>query len=118
MESYSCTECRGCLGNKYPGNDGDVEGKFERLCPKCFRSRWEKIRKGNYWRKRIIEFLPMEKEFRAMEVAEKMYPDLVKSDTEGRTFNRGVGTTARLLRKLKGVQEVRHGVFYAHKEYF
>jgi hypothetical protein len=62
--------------------------------------------------------MPIEKTFRAIDLADEVYPHLTRYDTEGRVFNRGGATIARLLRKIKGVQEKPYGVFFAHKEYF
>ncbi len=67
---------------------------------------------------RIIEAMPMERPFRAIDIADDIYPNLVRYDSEGRQFNRGVATVARLLRKIRGVQEKPYGVFYANIEYF
>lgn len=67
---------------------------------------------------KIIKAMPKDRDFRAMEVAQIVFPDHERIDTEGRCYNMGVSTTARLLRKIKGVVENPHGVFYAHSEYF
>ena len=67
---------------------------------------------------KIIQVMPKEREFRSIEVAQIVFPDLERNDTEGRCYNMGVSTTARLLRQIKGVIEKPHGVFYAHSEYF
>lgn len=67
---------------------------------------------------KIIEAMPKDREFRAMEVAQIVFPNHERNDTEGRCYNMGVSTTARLLRKIKGVVENPYGVFYAHSEYF
>jgi len=67
---------------------------------------------------KIIECMPKEKEFRAIDIADAIYPDLTRIDSEGRLFNRGVSTVARLLRGIKGVQEKPYGIFFAHKEFF
>lgn len=67
---------------------------------------------------KIIGAMPIEQNFRAADIADAVFPHLVRSDTEGRTFNRGVGVVGRELRKIRGVQEVSYGVFYAHSEYF
>lgn len=67
---------------------------------------------------KIKEAMPKDRDFRAMEVAQIVFPNHEMNDTEGRCYNMGVATTARLLRKIKGVIEITHGVFYAHSEYF
>ncbi len=68
--------------------------------------------------KRIIETMPMERPFRAIDIADKVYPNCEQYDSYGRQFNRGVATVARLLRKIKGIQEESYGVFFAHSEFF
>jgi hypothetical protein len=67
---------------------------------------------------KIIKAMPIERPFRAADIADTIFPDLSSYDTEGRLFNRGVSTVARLLRQIKGVQEKPYGIFYAHREYF
>ncbi len=66
----------------------------------------------------IIKIIPLEKPFAVGEIAHTLYPYLTRYDSEGRKFNRGCATTARLLRQIKGIQEGPLGMFYAHKEYF
>lgn len=67
---------------------------------------------------KIIKAMPKDREFKAMDITQAVFPNLERIDTEGRYYNRGVATVARLLRQINGVVEVDHGIFYAHKEYF
>ena len=69
-------------------------------------------------KEKIILAMPIEKEFRAIGIANIIFPNLARIDSEGRKFNRGCATVARILRKIKGIQEKPYGTFYAHKEYF
>lgn len=63
--------------------------------------------------------MPMDESFQAADIADEVFPHLAERyDSEGRKFNRGVAVIARELRKIRGVQEQKDGVFYAHKEYF
>jgi hypothetical protein len=68
--------------------------------------------------KKVVRACPMNREFRAIDISDAVYPHLVKYDTEGRKFNRGCAVIARTLRLIRGIQEVEYGVFYAHPEFF
>ena len=67
---------------------------------------------------KIIKSITKDREFRAIDIAKVVFPNHDQSDTEGRHYNRGVSTVARLLRKIKGITEDPYGVFYAPSEYF
>ena len=58
-----------------------------------------------------IKDLPSE-DFHIKEIADKFYPECVGNDSEGRTYNKASSTVARLLRKMKGVMELKEGYFY------
>jgi hypothetical protein len=66
----------------------------------------------------VIKIMPMERPFSISDISNVLYPDLVKYDTEGRLFNRANPTVARMLRKIKGIQEIKPLIFFAHSEYF
>ena len=66
----------------------------------------------------IISLNIIDVEFRAIQLADTLYPNSRYDDSEGRVYNHSVPAVARRLRHTKGIQEIRHGVFYAHREYF
>lgn len=68
--------------------------------------------------KNLIDIIPLDREFRATEIVHLAYPESVKSDSEGRTFNRGIAALVRILRKTEGVVEVERGLFFAASEFF
>ena len=45
------------------------------------------------------------------EIAALAYPGCVRTDTEGRTYNRASATVARILRHTRGVIECEHNKF-------
>jgi len=45
-------------------------------------------------------------------IAEKFYPECVKTDKEGRKYNRAVPVIYRILRSTKLVLEVGNGIFF------
>lgn len=52
-------------------------------------------------------------EFNVMEIANRFYADCVKSDSEGRVFNRALPAVYRKLRNTTGILEVdKNGQFY------
>lgn len=58
--------------------------------------------------------MPLNREFSPHEIVDIIYPNSVSTDTEGRTFNRGIGPLFRMLRKIQGVVEFRkEKKFYA-----
>lgn len=61
---------------------------------------------------KIKSATPVGKKFRAMEIANIVYPYSVKSDSEGRVFNRSVSYVAKILRQTKGILELSSGEFY------
>lgn len=64
---------------------------------------------------KLIDFLPVEMDFKAMEIADLMYPESIKQDREGRLFNRGISAVVRMLRTMSGVLEVGDGWFWADR---
>ena len=66
----------------------------------------------------LSELSLFDKEFRAIQLADILYPNARKNDSEGRVYNHAVPAVARRLRKIRGIEEVEHGLFYAHKEFF
>lgn len=66
----------------------------------------------------LTELDLFDKEFRAIQLADLLYPDARKCDTEGRVYNHAVPAVARRLRQIIGIEEIEHGLFYAHKEFF
>lgn len=65
---------------------------------------------------KIKEIIPIGIPFTASEIADKVYPNSVSDDTEGRVFNRAIPTVARILRKMKGVHETAKGIWICHRE--
>jgi hypothetical protein len=64
-------------------------------------------------RARIKEVLPIEQDFKVGDIVDKVFPNLVRYDTEGRTYNRGSAVVARTLRKMPGIIEIKHLTFWA-----
>lgn len=65
----------------------------------------------------LIDAIPNQVDFHALDIANKLYPHCIKYDTEGRQFNRAMPTVCRMLRKIRFVIEVKgkHLVFWADK---
>lgn len=53
--------------------------------------------------------------FRAIQIADLLYPNARYDDREGRVYNHSVPAVARRLRACKWIQEIKPGVFYAPK---
>lgn len=73
------------------------------------------------FQKKVIKAMPIEEWFTAQHVANKVYPNLFKRDTEGRDFNRGSPIVARLLNKLRGISKEYHNgttYYWAHEEFY
>lgn len=68
----------------------------------------------------IQDAIPDQVDFSAISIADTIYPNSVKYDTEGRKFNRALGYVVAVLRKTRGVIEVKgkHLVFWADKTLF
>lgn len=62
---------------------------------------------------RIKETIPIHQDFKIRDIADQVFPNLILSDTDGRTFNRGSAVIARTLRKMPGIIEGPHLVFWA-----
>lgn len=69
--------------------------------------------------KLIQDLIPDQKDFHAVDIANKLYPNSVMYDTEGRLSNRALPTITRTLRKMRGVLEVKdkYLIFWADKKF-
>lgn len=65
---------------------------------------------------RLKKHIRFNRVFSAMEVAESMYPNSVRIDTEGRYSNKAISTVRRLLRLARGVVELNSGCYYADRD--
>lgn len=65
---------------------------------------------------KLIKTIPRDRDFSIHEIANILYPDSVKYDSEGRVSNRAAPVIARMMMTLKGVLNVGNGVFYVPKE--
>ncbi len=67
--------------------------------------------------KKILSVIPLEKDFSSIDIAGKLYPDSVSTDSEGRVFNRATSFVSQRLRRIKGVIEIKgkHLIFWADK---
>ena len=74
----------------------------------------------NKIREAIIEAIPKGTPFRVHEVADKVFPDLLRTDAKGRTFNQGSATVSYYLTRMEGVIVTpgRKKTFLADPEYF
>lgn len=70
---------------------------------------------SNDTKARIKKAIPIETDFTVGEIVNEVFPDLVRSNSEGRIFNTGSSAVARVLRRMKGVLEVRHLTFWAEE---
>lgn len=59
------------------------------------------------------EHIPIHQDFKPSDIADKIYPHLIRQTKSGGVFNLGCATIARRLRKMRGILEVSHGVFWA-----
>jgi len=51
-------------------------------------------------------------DFHLSQIADEYYPECVKSDSQGRTYNMASSTISRVLRRMEGVMELENGYFY------
>lgn len=65
----------------------------------------------NMPRKFKLEDLP-KGDFHISQIADKFYPQAIRSDSEGRTFNMASSTVSRVLRRMSGILELKDGYFY------
>jgi len=72
------------------------------------------------WLAKFRDSIPVEEDFRAVDVANMVYPHCVKHDIEGRLTNKALPTVTRILRRTKGVLEVNKEslVFWAEPSFF
>ena len=67
---------------------------------------------------RLKKHIRFDRDFSAMEVANSMYPDSVRIDTEGRYSNRAISTVRWMLGLARGVVELDSGYYHADYDVF
>jgi len=70
-----------------------------------------KSSKGGVMRRFSIGDIP-KGDFHAGNIAQKYYPECVSEDSEGRIYNRAIGTVYRILRRMDNILDVGDGVFF------
>ena len=56
---------------------------------------------------RLVQIIPLDRDFSAVDIANILYPDCVRYDREGRLYNRAVPVVCRMLNSIRGVLRVK-----------